>query len=624
MTSRHFSRRAVLVGGGTIAALPLAGGYGFASSPANTRLHGLSAFGDLKYPHDFTHFDYANPEAPAGGTFNFSPPNWAFNQNVMTFNTLNTFVAKGDAPPRMELCFDSLMVRALDEPDAVYGLLAESVELSDDRDTFTFHLRKKAEFHDGSPLTAQDVAFSFLLFKEKGHPSLLLPLAELTEAVALDDQTVQLKFSGKQSDRLILSIVQFPIVAKSHFDTHPFDSSEMRAPLGSGAYRVGRVSPGLSIEYDKVNNYWGRNLPVRRGLGHFDRIRIDFFRDRQAGFEAFKKGDIFYRQEFVSKTWATEYDFPALQEGKVLKREFAGELRPSMQAWAVNTRRGRFADRRVRQAINLCFDFEWTRQNMFYGSYTRSQSLFERSPYRAEGLPSAEEQALLKSLPGKAPEAAFGEAVTLPASDGSGRDRELLGRAVKLLRQAGWKREDGMFADANGNRLELEIMVNAPVFVRVDTPFVENMRAVGIDASIRLVDAAQYQSRITDFDFDMVGIAASFTATPTQDQLQQYFHSKAANLPGSRNLPGIADPAIDRLLELVGEAKDRETLTTTMRVLDRVLRARLDWIPNWYSANHRAAYWDMFGFSEPKPDYGFPVETLWWFDEEKARAIGKA
>lgn len=625
MTGRpQFSRRELLAGAGALATSPLVTGYGFAATPTGTRLYGLSAFGDLKYPADFTHFDYVNPDAHTGGMFNFSPPNWQFNQNPMTFNTLNTFVAKGDAPPRMELCFDSLMDRALDEPDAVYGLLAESVEISDDRNAFTFHLRPDAQFHDGSELTADDVAFTYTLFREKGHPSLLLPLSELESVEAVDTRTVRLTFTGKQSDRLILSVVQFPIVSKTHFETHPFDSSEVRAPLGSGPYSVGKVSPGLSVEYERVENYWARDLPVRRGFGHFGTIRIDFYRDRQAGFEAFKKGDIFYRQEFVSKTWATEYDFPALKQGRVTKREFDSELRPSMQAWAVNTRRKRFSDRRVREAINLCFDFEWTRKNLFYGSYRRSQSLFERSPYRADGPPTAAERNILESLSGDVPEAAFGDAVTVPESDGSGRDRKLLGRAVKLLREAGWKRESGLFRDAEGNALELEIMVNAPVFVRVNTPFVENMRAVGIDASIRLVDAAQFQSRMSDFDFDMVGIAALFAATPTDDQLSQFFHSKAANLPGARNLPGTADPSVDALIAMVGAAEDRGQLTAVMRVLDRVLRARLDWIPNWHSANHRAAYWDMFGFDEPKPDYGFPVETLWWFDEAKAKAIGKA
>lgn len=625
MTERlSVSRRTFIAGAGAAATCTLGAGYGFSATPTGTPLHGLSAFGDLKYPADFHHFDYANLDAPKGGRFNFAPPNWAFNQNVMTFNTLNSFVAKGDAPPRMELCFDSLMVGALDEPDAVYGLLAESVEIAEDRNAFTFRLRPEAHFHDDSAVTAADVAYSYELFREKGHPRLLLPLRELVKAEAIDDRTVRLSFTGRQSDRLILSVVAFPVVSRAHFEAHPFDSSQVLAPLGSGPYKVGRISAGFYIEYDRVADYWAADLPVNRGLNHFGTIRIDFYRDRQAGFEAFKKGDVTYRQEFTSKTWATEYDFPALQDGKVIKREFPSELRPAMQAWAVNTRRKRFSDRRVREAINLCFDFDWTRQNMFYGSYERSHSLFERSPYRAEGPPSETERALLESLPGEVPAEALGDAVMLPQSDGSGRDRKLLGRAVKLLREAGWTRKNGFFENGAGERLALEIMVNAPVFVRVDTPFVENMRAVGIDASVRLVDPAQFQARMTDFDFDMVGIAFSFGATPTEDSLEQFFHSRAADVPGSRNLPGIADAAVDALIEKVGAASNRDDLTVAMRALDRVLRARLDWIPNWHSANHRAAYWDMFGFDEPKPDYGFPVERLWWFDEAKARAIGKA
>ncbi len=617
------TRRAVVTGIGAAIGLPFCGGAGFAASPTGTKLHGLSAFGDLKYAPDFTHFDYANLDAPKGGVFNFSPPYWFYNQNAMTFNTLNSFVTRGDAPPRMELCFDRLMRRAWDEPDAAYGLLAESVEIGDTRDSFTFHLRPEARFHDGSPLTADDVAFTYDLLKREGHPQLLLPLRHFVHARVVDRHTVELKFSGKQSDRLILTVVDYPILSKAFYETHPFDSSEVRAPLASGPYKVGRTAPGFSVEYDRVEDYWGRDLPVRRGLDHFDKLRIEFFRDRQAGFEAFKKGDIAYRQEFTSKTWATEYDFPTLREGKVIKREFPGELRPSMQAWAINTRRAKFADRRVREAINLCFDFEWTRKNMFFGSYQRSHSLFERSPYRADGPPSPEELDLLKSLPSDVPEAAFGEAVTLPESDGSGRDRRLLRRAVDLLRDAGWVRKNGFFRDEDGNTLALEIMVNAPVFVRVDTPFVENMRAIGIDASIRLVDAAQYQARQSSFDFDMTSVAFSFDATPTEDQLAQFLHSDAANLPGSRNYPGIADAAIDALIGHVGRAKDRKSLTIAMRALDRVLRARLDWIPNWHSANHRAAFWDMFGFDEPKPDYWFAPEEMWWFDEDKARAIGK-
>jgi microcin C transport system substrate-binding protein len=384
------------------------------------------------------------------------------------------------------------------------------------------------------------------------------------------------------------------------------------------------VRPGLTIEYDRVPDYWGRDLPVSRGFFHFDRIRIEFFRDRQAGFEAFKKGDVTFRQEFTSRTWATGYDFPALAEGKVVKREFPSELRPSMQAWALNQRRARFADVRVREAVGLCFDFEWTNRNLFYDAYARSQSCFERSPYKAEGRPDEAELALIERFAGRLPEAVHGEPVMQPVSDGTGRDRRLLREAARLLSEAGWTRQDGLLRNAFGEPLALEMLVRDEVFVRVNAPFVENLRAVGIDASIRLVDATQFQTRQLEFDFDMLGMAASFEATPTGDSLSQYFHSRTASLPGSRNLPGTADPAIDELIAIIEQAKDRESFTTAMRVLDRVLRARRDWIPNWYAANHRAAFWDMFGFTEPKPDYGFPVEVMWWFDEDKAKSIGKA
>jgi microcin C transport system substrate-binding protein len=605
------------------AAALLAPPRAFANVPADTALHGLSAFGDLKYGPDFTHFDYASPDAPKGGTFNFSPPNWAFNQNVTTFNTLNTFVPNGDAPPRMEMCFDSLMVRAIDEPDAIYGLVAKTVSVSEDRNTFTFALRPEARWHDGTPLTARDIAFSYATFKDRGHPALMLPLRDLVEAVADGDHALRLVFNGEQSARTIQGVVLFPIVSKAWFSDNPFDGSQLRAPLGSGPYRVGRFTAGMSIEYERVEDYWGRDLPVSRGLYNFDRIRIDIFRERQAGFEAFKKGDVAYRQEFTARIWATGYDFPALRDGKVVTREFPTEKSASMQGWAINQRRERFRDTRVREAIGLCFDYEWTNRNLFYDAYTRSQSSFERSGFKAEGVPSAAELELLEPLRGKVPDAAFGEAVTQPVSNGSGRDRSLLSAAARLLGEAGWERKGGSVVNARGERLILEMLVNDEVFVRVNQPFVENLRAVGIDASIRLVDPAQFQARTNDFDFDMVGMALSLSATPTRDALENLFHSRAATIPGSRNLPGTADPAVDALIAAAGRADSRDALIVALKALDRVLRARRDWIPNWYAANHRAAFWDMFGFKEPKPDYGFPVEALWWFDRDKATAIGK-
>ena len=623
MAVRGLSRRKLLaLAGGTLAAGALPG-RAFAATPTGTRLHGLSAFGDLKYPEGFERLDYVNPDAPKGGTFNFQPPNWLYNQNTQTFNTLNSFVPKGDAPPRMELCFDSLMMPVLDEPDAVYGLVANSVSLSSDRNSFEFTLRPEARFHDGTPLMAEDVAFSFDLFKAEGHPNLLLPLAEMVSAEAPDPQTFRLTFSGRQSARTVLDVILFPIVSKRYFTDRPFSSAGLDAPLGSGPYRVGRVAAGRTIEFERVEDYWARDLPINRGLYNFDFIRIEFYRERQAAFEAFKKGDIHFRQEFTSRTWATGYDFPTLAAGKVIKREFPGEKRPSMQAVAINQRRDRFRDPRVRQAIGMCFDFEWTNRNLFYDAYTRSQSCFERSDYKAVGLPSPEELALLEPLRGKIPDEAFGEAVIQAVTDGSGRDRKVLGAASRLLDQSGWKRAGAFRANDRNERLTVEILIDEDSFVRVFGPWTEIMKSIGIDASIRLVDAAQHQARQASFDFDLISMALSFSATPTRDEIDGLFHSRAADLQGSRNFPGTADPSVDALIDAVGAAGDRQSLIAAMRALDRVLRARRDWIPNWYSANHRVAFWDMFGYQEPKPDYGFPVEEMWWFDKDKAAAIGK-
>ncbi|MEQ1955764.1 extracellular solute-binding protein [Mesorhizobium sp. CN2-181] len=622
------SRREFLAGAGAALAVPLLPKAVFAASPTGTPLYGLSAFGDLKYPADFKHFDYVNPNAQKGGTFNFQPPNWVYNQNVQTFNTLNSFVARGDAPPRMEMCYDSLMTNksttALDEPDAVYGLLAESVTISGDRNSFEFSLRPEARFHDGSPITAEDAAFTFRLYKQDGHPDLLLTLTEMTDAVALDARRLRLTFSGKHSERTVLNVVTFPILSKAYFTQNKFDSAGLKAPLGSGPYKVGRVVAGQTIEYERVPDYWGKDLAVNRGVYNFDRLRIEFYRDRQVSFEALKKGDVRYRQEFTSRTWATAYDFPAIAQGKVVKREFPSEKRPSMQAMAINLRRPRFQDVRVRRAIGMCFDFEWTKRNLFYDLYERSQSCFQRSDYMAEGMPSPEELALLEPLRDKLQPEVFGEAVIQPVSNASGRDRKLLGAASRLLAEAGWKRSGSLLVDDKGETLAVELLDDDDSLTRILAPWVENMRAIGIDASIRIVDTAQFQARQSDFDFDMVMMALSFNATPTMDDMETIFHSRAANVPSSRNLPGTADPAVDALIAAVGKAADRKSLIVAMRALDRVLRARQDWIPNWYSANHRAAFWDMFGFKEPKPDYGFPVEALWWYDEDKAAAIGKA
>jgi microcin C transport system substrate-binding protein len=618
------SRRDFLALGAAAGGAALLPGRAFAASPTGTKLHGLSVFGDLKYAADFAHFSYVDPHAPKGGTFDFPPPNWGYNQNPTTFNTLNSFTLKGDAPPRMELCFDSLMTRALDEPDAVYGLLAESVTISADRNSFDFALRPQARWHDGTPLTAQDVAFSLMLYKDKGHPDLLLPLRELKAATAPDARTVRLAFSGEQSAQTILNIATMPIVSKAYYSAHDFEAAHMAPPLGSGPYKVGRFSAGQYIEYERAADYWGAELAVSRGQYNFQRIRIDFYGNRQAAFEAFKKGDTDFREEFTAQVWANGYDFPALKAGKVVRREFPGEKTPAMQAMAVNQRRERFRDIRVRRAIDLCFDFEWMKRTLFAGSYDRSQSNFERSDFRADGLPSPAELALLAPFRAELPPETFGEAVMQPVSDGSGRDRKLLGQAAHLLAAAGWKRSGDFVVNAKGERLTVELLANDDALARIFLPWVGNMKAIGMDASVRVVDPAQYARRQDEFDFDMILTAINVGATPTVDSLEMLYDSRSADRPGTRNYPGTKSPAVDALVAAAGRAASRSELVTVLNALDRVLRARLDWIPTYYLANHRVAYWDMFGFVEPKPDFGFPVETLWWFDKNKAKKIGKA
>lgn len=623
MTMLNVNRRQLMRLAGSATAAALLPRLAFAELATEKPLHGLSSFGDLKYPADFVQFDYANPDAPKGGTFRLAPSNWILNQNTQTFNTLNTFTLQGDAPPRMELTYDSLMVSALDEADSVYGLIAETVTLSKDRRSFDFKLREAARFHDGSPLTADDVVFSYLTLKEKGHPTLRQALARLSKIEKLAKHRVRLQFAEGQGPEAILDAVTLPILSAKWFEGRDFTAASEQAPLGSGPYKVGAVSKGSSIEYDRVADYWAKDLPVQRGLNHFNRIRIEFFRDRQPEFEAFKKGDIDWRMESVSKNWATAYDFPAIKHKKILKREFSREKRPLMQAWALNQRRERFRDPRVREAISLCFDFEWTNQNLFYGLYQRSQSCFNGSEFEARDLPTADELKVIDRYRGKLPDAIVGSAVTMPQSDGTGRDRAQYSRAIKLLDEAGYKRHNGQILDKNGEKFSLEILFESDSFNRILQPYVQKLRAIGLDATLRMVDPTQFQARMRDFDFDMVGRALQLSATPTVQSLQGLFGSKSANEVGSYNLTGTADPLIDALIEDIGSVKSRNELVALLRVLDRYLRLRRDWIPNWTAANQLVAYWDRFGFKEPKPDYGFPVEVLWWFDEQKANAIEK-
>ena len=584
-----------------------------AENPRGVPLHGLSAFGELKYGPDEA-FDYANADAPKGGRFAFSVPSWVANQNPSTFNTLSTFTLKNDAPPRMELTYDSLMVRALDEPDAVYGLLAESVEISEDGNSYTFRLRPEAEFANGTPVLARDVAYTMLALAEVGHPDWRLPLSDLIDAEIVDDRTVTLHFDGDQSPRNILTVSGIPILSADSLAYEDFEGRFTDPIVGSGPYEVGDFEFGRYIEYRRRPDYWAANLPVTRGYNNFDVIRVETFPERAVAFEAFKKGDLNYREEFTSKTWATAYDFPALSEGRVVKEEMPGELTPSYRTMALNLRRDKFADPRVRRALDLAFDYEWTNQKLFYGAYSRAQSPFAGSPYETAGEPTEAVRALLEEV--GAPEAAFGPAPLMPVTDGSGDDRAPLRKASRLLRDAGYEREGSRLVK-DGEPLTVEILIRSPTFERVFGPYVENLRRIGVDASIRLVDPAQYASRMDAFDYDMTMTAFSLGATPTEDTLRNLMGSSTAEQTGSRNWSGVADPVIDALIAKAGTAGNREELTTALRAIDRVWRANLYAIPAWTGDGHRVAYWDAFGVAD-KPDYYFAPERLWWWNAEKA------
>ncbi len=585
--------------------------------------HGLSIFGDLKYPPGFAHFDYANPAAPKGGTLSQVGPRIAYNASFLTFDSLNGYILKGQAPQGLRLVFDSLMTRAQDEPDAVYGLLAASVALSADRNQARFTLRPGIRFHDGSPLTAQDAAFSLMLLKAHGHPLIARPLAELAEARALDERRLLLRFTGRQTRDLILFAAQLPVFSRAYYETHDFTRTTLEPPPGSGPYRIGRFQPGRFITYERAADYWGRDVPVNRGRWNFDRIRFEYFRDRTSQFEAFKAGAYLLREEFTSKVWATQYDFPARRAGRVKTLIVPDQTPSGAQGWFINMRRARFQDVRVRAALALAFDFEWANRNQFYGLYRRTDSYFENTAMKARGAPAPDESALLAPLAADLPPgAASGPAVRAPRSDGSGRDRENLRRARALLRQAGWRVEDGRLRDSQGRPFPIEFLTDAPSFERILAPYIRNLQRLGIQARIRLVDAAQYQERVKQFDFDMVSRRFTIANTPGVE-LRAFLASAFAGIPGSYNLAGIANPAVDALVEQVIAAPTRAAQITAARALDRVLRALHVWVPHWHKPSHHLAFWDVFARPARKPAYDRAIIDCWWIDLEKSRALGK-
>jgi microcin C transport system substrate-binding protein len=618
------SRRRVLrVAAGVAVAAAAGANISPASAEQDIESHGLSAFGDLAYSPGFHHFRYADPNAPKGGSFSQIGPDRQYNQNFLTFNSLNSYILKGDAAQGIQLTFATLMVRCGDEPDAMYGLAAAKVRRSADGLTYTFFMRPEAKFHDGTQLTAHDVAFSLNLLKEKGHPIIIQLLRDLTGAKANDDASVTVNFAPKRARDVPLFVAGLPIFSRAYYSAKPFDESTLDVPLGSGAYKVGRFDAGRYIEFSRVNDWWGADLPVSRGQNNFDIVRFEYYRDREVGFEGFTAENYLFREEFTSRTWATRYDLPAIKDGRVKRDTIPDDTPSGAQGWFINTRRSKFADAKVREALNNAFDFEWTNKTIMYGSYDRTVSVFQNSDMMAVGKPSAEELALLERFRGRVPDEVFGDPYVPPVSDGSGNDRALLRRAAQLLQEAGCAVKDGKRVLPSGEPITIEFLLDEATFEPHHMALIKNLTTLGIDAAIRLVDPVQYRARLDGFDFDITVDRLSFSSTPG-DSLRSYFSSQSATLKGSYNLAGIADPAADALIETIIAAETRPALVTACRALDRVIRAGRYWIPQWYKPSHWIAYWDVFGRPPAQPRYFRGIPETWWYDRDRAAKIPKA
>ncbi|MEQ8823521.1 MAG: extracellular solute-binding protein [Filomicrobium sp.] len=576
------------------------------------RSHGLSAFDNLKYPADFKHFDYVNPESPKGGRISMIGT-----AGLPTFDSFNNFLVKGDAAQGLEYLYDTLMARAHDEPDAVYGLIAHSAELAADKMSVTFFLRPEARFADGTPVTADDVVFSFDALKSKGHPIYRFSLRDVTSAEAIDKLTVKYTFTGNLVRDLPLTVATLPVLPKSFYDKNPFEDTWLVRPLGSGPYELAEFKPGTFVTYKRREDYWGKDLPVNRGHYNFDELRYEYYRDRTAELQNLLNGTFDLREEFTSVDWATAYNVPPVKDGRILRKTLPDERPSGAQGFMINTRRDKFKDPRVRKALDYAFDFEWTNKNLFYELYVRTASFFENSDMKAQGKPSPEELALLEPFRDQLPKEVFEDVYTPPVSSGSGKDRKLLREADKLLREAGWTVKNQKRVNAKGEVMKIEFLLFSKAFVRIVNPYVENLGRLGIDANVRLVDSAQYQRRVKDFDFDITTRRFVLRLTPGLEMIN-YWGSATARTQGSLNLAGISDPVIDKLIDKALSAKTRAELVAAARAIDRVLRAGHYWIPHWYKASHHMAFWDKFSWPKVKPKYERGIIATWWYDQEKA------
>ncbi|MEK0363075.1 extracellular solute-binding protein [Pseudomonas sp. CBC3] len=565
--------------------------------------HALTLYDEpAKYPADFSHFDYVNPNAPKGGTLRQA--------GFGGFDSLNPFINKGVAADDIGLIYDTLTTSSLDEPFTVYGLLAEKIEKGPNNEWVRFHLRPEARFHDGEPVEAEDVVFTFETLISQGAPHYRGYYADVEKAVAESPRRVRFDFKHGGNRELPLILGQLPVLPKHWWAERDFTSGSMEPPLGSGPYRIERAEAGRSVRYARVEDYWGKDLAVNRGFYNFDHVHHDYYRDNTVALQAFKAGHFDYWLETSAKSWATAYDTDAVRDGRIIKDEIANHNPQGMQGFIFNTRRQHLQDIRVREALALLFDFEWTNRQLFNGAYTRTTSYFDNSELASSGMPSENELSILEPLRGQIPEEVFEKPFELPQTNADGMIREQQRRAYELLTDAGWKIENDRMVDAEGKPVKLEFLLVQADFERVLLPYKRNLAGLGIELEIRRVDVSQYINRLRSRDYDMIVSGFGQSSSPGNEQ-REYWHSASADNPGSRNFIGLKDPAIDTLVEKLIAADSREELITRTRALDRVLLWGHYVIPNWHIKTWRVAYWNHLAHPETTPRYDIGLMT-WW------------
>jgi microcin C transport system substrate-binding protein len=596
-----------------------------------TRSHAIAVLGKPALPPDFPYFPYVNPNAPKGGEVTLS--------SVGTYDSFNPFILRGTSTRGMVSpwvilpggsgsgssvghVWESLLTSSADEVSTGYGHLAATIEMPADKMWVGFELRPEAKFSDDTPVTAEDVAWTFRTLLEQGRPSFRIQMADVKDVVVEGPRRVVFHFKSNENRELPLILGGLPVLPKHFFDGRDFSKPLADPPIGSGPYRIDSFELGRSVTYARRPDWWAVNQPTGKGTNNFDRVHIEYFRDATVAMEAFKAGQIDLRSENISKNWATAYDFPAVDRGLVIKRDFKHHLPTGMQGYAMNTRRPVFANPLVRQAMAETFDFEWANKNLFYGNYTRTQSYFSNSDLASSGVPQGDELKLLEPYRKELPPALFTEPFKLPVTDGSGNNREQLRHALELLQQAGWSVKERKLVDQNGEQMSFTILLDEPSLERVALPYVQLLQKLGIDARVRTVDPAQYQHLTDDFDFDMIMMIYPESDIPG-NELRDYFTCAAAKAQGSYNVPGICDPAVDALVERIVTAQDRETLATAARALDRILLWRWFLVPNWDSRTFHIAYWDRFGYPDKPIREGFNFDT-WWVDPAKSAAVEAA